>query len=144
MKKYKVTLTKEERDEIDAISSKGKQTAQNVLNALILLACDEGPFQKERSINETISRVLNVSMKTIDRVKKRFVEEGLDEVMTRKPTSRVYERKADGDLEAHLRTSSGTWFRCYKYLGSWWALLRKKLDRKTNCKYILRTLLKQG
>ena len=102
MKKYKVTLTKEERDELDAISSKGKQTAQNVLNALILLACDEGPFQKEHSINETISRVLKVSMKTIDRVKKRFVEEGLDEVMTRKPTSRVYERKADGDLEAHL------------------------------------------
>lgn len=102
MKKYKVTLSQEERRELDAISSKGKQTAQNVLNALILLACDEGPYQKERSINETIARVLNVSMKTIDRVKKRFVEEGLDAVMTRKPTSRVYARKADGDLEAHL------------------------------------------
>ena len=102
MKKYKVTLTKEERDKLDAISSKGKQTAENVLNALILLACDEGPFQKERSINETISLLLNVSMKTIDRVKKRFVEDGLDEVMTRKPTRRVYERNADGDLEAHL------------------------------------------
>jgi len=43
---------------------------------LILLACDEGKFQKKRSINEGIARVLNVSMKTIDRVKKRFAEEG--------------------------------------------------------------------
>lgn len=102
MKKYKVTLSQEEREALDAISSKGKQKAQNVLSALILLACDEGPDQQERSINETISRVLQVSMKTIDRVKKQFVEEGLEAVMTRKPTSRVFARKVDGDLEAKL------------------------------------------
>ncbi len=52
MKKYKVTLTQEEREELEAISSKGKHGAQIVLNALILLACDEGRFQKQRSINE--------------------------------------------------------------------------------------------
>ncbi len=73
-----------------------------MLNALILLACDEGKYQRERSINETISRVLNVSMKTIDRVKKRFVEEGFDVALTGKPSTCVYHRKADGDLEAHL------------------------------------------
>jgi transposase len=73
-----------------------------MLNSLILLACDEGEYQTERSINETISRVLNVSMKTIDRVKKRFVEEGFDMALTGKPSTRVYRRKADGDLEAHL------------------------------------------
>lgn len=102
MKKYKVTLTEEERQELDALSSKGKHAAQTVLNALILLACDEGKFQKKRSINEDIARVLNVSMKTIDRVKKRFVEEGLNMALTGKPSTRVYSRKADGDLEAHL------------------------------------------
>ena len=102
MKKYKVTLTQEERQQLDALSSKGKHAAQTMLNALILLACDEGKYQKERSINETISRVLNVSMKTIDRVKKRFVEEGFDIALTGKPSTRVYNRKADGDLEAHL------------------------------------------
>jgi len=102
MKKYKVTLTEEERQELDALSSKGKHAAQTVLNALILLACDEGKFQKERSINEDIARVLNVSMKTIDRVKKRFVEEGLNMALTGKPSTRVYSRKVDGDLEAHL------------------------------------------
>ena len=87
MKKYKIALTQEEREELEAISGKGKRAAQTVLNALILLACDEGKFQQQRSINETIARVLNVSMKTIDRVKKRFVEEGLDAVLQRKPSS---------------------------------------------------------
>lgn len=97
-----MTLTQEERKELDALSSKGKHAAQTMLNSLILLACDEGEYQTERSINETISRVLNVSMKTIDRVKKRFVEEGFDMALTGKPSTRVYRRKADGDLEAHL------------------------------------------
>jgi transposase len=55
-----------------------------VLNALILLACDEGGFQSQRSINEDIARVLGVSMKKIDRLKKRFVEEGLDSLSSRR------------------------------------------------------------
>ena len=102
MKKYKVTLTQEERGELEAISSKGKHASQKMLNALILLACDEGQYQPERSINGTIARVLRVSMKKIDRVKKKFVEEGLDAVLEGKPSTRVYSRKADGDVEAHL------------------------------------------
>ena len=63
MKMYKVTLTLEEQQEHDALSSKGKHAAQTVLNALILLACNEGKYRKEGSINDTIARVLNVSMK---------------------------------------------------------------------------------
>jgi transposase len=102
MKKYKVTLTQQERHDLEALSSKGKHAAQTVLYALILLACDEGTYQKQRSINETISSVLNVGMKTIDRVKKRFVEEGLEAVLNRKPSSRKFQPKVDGDLEAHL------------------------------------------
>lgn len=102
MKKYKVILTQEERNELEALSSKGKHAAQTVRYALILLACDEGKDQKQRSINETISSVLNVGMKTIDRVKKRFVEEGLEAVLSRKPSSRTFHPKVDGDLEAHL------------------------------------------
>lgn len=102
MKKCKVTLTQQEREDLEAISSKGKHAAQTVLNALILPACDEGEYQKERSVNQAISQVLNVSMKTIDRVKKRFVAEGLDAVLTRKPANRSIPKKADGDFEAHL------------------------------------------
>ena len=70
MKKYIVTLTKEEQTELKIITSKGKHRSQKILNALILLGCDEGEFQTTRSINEEISRVLKISMKKIDRVKK--------------------------------------------------------------------------
>ena len=102
MKKYVLTLAEEEREELIRISSKGKHRSQKVLNALILLGCDEGEFQKERSTNEELSRILNISMKKIDRVKKRFVEESLDVALNGRKGSRVYAKKADGDFEAHL------------------------------------------
>jgi hypothetical protein len=54
------------------------------------------------STNEEISRVLNISMRKIDRVKKRFVEEGLEVALNGKESERVYSKKVDGDLEAHL------------------------------------------
>ena len=51
MKKYKVTLTEEERSRLKAITFKGSHRSQKVLNALILLNCDEGEFQEDRSMN---------------------------------------------------------------------------------------------
>ena len=69
---------------------------------MILLGCDEGEFQKKRSTDKEIARVLNISMKKIYRVKKRFVEEGLDIVLKGRKGTRIYDRKADGDFEAHL------------------------------------------
>ncbi|SEM24243.1 Homeodomain-like domain-containing protein [Syntrophus gentianae] len=102
MKKYIVTLTEEERKILVELTSKGKHKSQQILDALTLLGCDEGEFQKQRSINQEISRVLNTSMKKIDRVKKRFVEEGLDVFLNRRKGSRIYVKKADGDFEAHL------------------------------------------
>jgi len=77
MKKYKVTLQKEEREELVAITQKGKHRSQKVLNALILLNCDEGDFQENRMKNIDIAGVLQISMRKIDRTKKSFVEEGL-------------------------------------------------------------------
>ncbi len=102
MKKYKVTLTKDERSQLKAITSKGSHRSQKVLNALILLSCDESEFQDARSINEVVSTVLQVSMKKIDRIKKRFVEEGFDIALNGRKGERVYAKKADGDFEAHL------------------------------------------
>ena len=102
MKKYIVTLTNDERRELIVLTSKGKHRSQKILNALILLACDEGEFQKKRSTNKQIAKVLHISMKKIDRVKKRFVEDGLDITLNGRKGSRVYKKKADGDFEAHL------------------------------------------
>jgi transposase len=102
MKKYIVTLTKEEREVLGSLVSKGKHQSQKILNALILLDCDTGDCQTNRSKNEEIARVLNISMRKIDRVKKRFVEDGFDAALDKKKTERVYEKKADGEFEAHL------------------------------------------
>lgn len=102
MNKYIVTLTKEEREILSDIASKGEHKSQRVLNALLLLGCDTGDFQVNRSTNEEIAKVLNISMKKIDRVKKRFVEEGFDIALDKRKADRVYTKKADGDFEAHL------------------------------------------
>ena len=102
MKKYKVTLINEEREELKAITTKGNHKSQRVVNALILMNCDEGEFQNNRSKNADIADILHISMKKIDRVKKRFVEEGLDIALNGHKGQRIYERKADGNFEAHL------------------------------------------
>ena len=102
MQKYKVTLSEEERQKLESIVSKGKHRSQKVLNALILLNCDEGLYQPEKLSNETIAQVLQISMRKIDRIKKRFVEEGLEVTLNGIKGQRYYERKADGEFEAHL------------------------------------------
>jgi len=102
MKKYIVTLSKDEREALVALSSKGKHKSQKVLNALILLGCDEGNYQTKRSTNEEIAQVLNISMRKIDRVKKRFVIEGFDVALHGTTGNRTYDKKVDGDFEAHL------------------------------------------
>jgi len=102
MIKYKVTLTKEESEHLKTLTSKGSHKSQKLLNALILLNCDVGEHQGNKFRNEDISKVLQVSMKKIDRVKKRFVEEGIDIALEGHKGSRIYKKKADGDFEAHV------------------------------------------
>lgn len=102
MAKYKVTLTKKERMVLDAILSKGYHTSQQFKNACILLNVDEGNYTDEPSVNREICKVLKVGMRTIDRVKRKFVEEGLEAVLERKAPDREYERIADGEVEAKL------------------------------------------
>src|SRR5258708_38499325 len=101
MIKYKVTLTKQERDELLSMTRGGKHSSKKVIHALILLNCDEGKFS-DKIRNEDITRVLKIGSRTIDRVKKKFVEQGFEAALENSPTTRVYERKTDGDVEAHL------------------------------------------
>src|SRR5674536_372023 len=102
MNRYTVTLTEDERKSLQELSSKGKHNSQQILNALILLNCDKSEWNINCSTNEEISRVLNISMRKIDRVKKRFVEEGLEVALNGKESDRIYSKKVDGDAEAHL------------------------------------------
>jgi hypothetical protein len=102
MEKYIVTLEPQEREQLEALVSKGKHAAQKVLTALVLLNCDSSIDRQRRRSSEELAEVLQISARKIDRVKRRFVEEGLEAVLDRRPSERVYERLVDGDAEAHL------------------------------------------
>ena len=101
MIRYTVKLTKSEVEELMSIINKGSHTSQTFRTAYILLNCDEGKYS-EKVTNEQISKVLKVGMRTVDRVKKKFIEEGLEASLERRPTTRIYETKTDGDVEAKL------------------------------------------
>jgi transposase len=103
MIRYTIQLTRSEVEELMSIINKGSHTSQTFRTAYILLNCDEGDYS-EKVTNEQLSKVLKIGMRTIDRVKKKFIEKGLDATLERRPTTRIYERKVDGDLEAKLVT----------------------------------------
>ena len=103
MIRYTIKLTKGEVTELMSIINKGTHTSQTFRTAYILLNCDEGKYS-QKVVNEEISKVLKVGMRTIDRVKKKFTEEGFEASLERRPTTRIYDRKTDGDLEAKLVT----------------------------------------
>ena len=100
-KKYKVTLTESERQELHAMISKGKADARKLAHARVLLQADEseaGP----RHTDEQIALALDTTTRTVERVRRRFVEESLESALLPKPTKRVYARKLDGEQEAKL------------------------------------------
>lgn len=101
MIKYKVSLTKNEHEELMGIISKGVHSSQQYRTAYILLNCDEGRYG-EKLTGKEISRVLKISMRMIDRMKQRFVEEGFEACLERKPPKKTREKIIDGDLEARL------------------------------------------
>ena len=103
MKRYLVALEKEERDELAEVTRKGSHQSQKVINALILLNCDEGEFNEHRARGEAIAEILRISARKVDRVKKRFVEEGMEAALGGRQGRRPsYVRKADGEFEARL------------------------------------------
>ena len=102
MIKYKVTLTKEERESLMDNTCKGSHTAKKVIHSIILLNVDQGRYVENPQTNEEICKVLKIGMRTIDRVKQRFVLEGLDAALGVAPTSRIYRKKIDGETEARL------------------------------------------
>lgn len=84
-----------------SIVNKGTHTSQQYRIAYILLNSDQGEYGDKIS-GRQISQVLKISDRMIDRVKQRFVEEGFDACLERKPMSKTKEKKVDGELEAQL------------------------------------------
>ena len=102
MARYIVTLTQEEREILLSLTKKGLHKSSKIRNALILLNCDTGEHSEGKQTNEQICEVLKIGMRTIDRIKKSFVEDGFEIALNGKPSTRVYEKQIDGDVEAHI------------------------------------------
>lgn len=95
-KKYIVTLTDVERTDLQALIAAGKGAARRLAHARILLKADHG------LTDEAIADAVEVSRPTVERVRKRFVEEGLDAALDPRRPARPRPRKLDGRQEAHL------------------------------------------
>ncbi len=96
-KKYVVNLSKEEKEQLEELTSKGHSPARKLRRAHILLLADEGLKDVE------IAKALNAAVTTVERVRKRFVEEGLEAALSERPRiGGALRRKLDGKGEAYL------------------------------------------
>jgi len=102
MKKYIVRLSKQESQTLKRFISSGKRPAQLFTRARILLKADQGADVSGWS-DEKISQALDVTVQTVERVRKQLVLEGFDAVLKRqKYSQKVSRKRLDGDAEAHL------------------------------------------
>jgi transposase len=100
-KVYKVTLNDEERSFLNDVTSKGRTAARKLNHAHILLKADQsenGPGWNDQKISESF----NVSIPTVERIRKFFVEEGLESALDRRAPCRTRSLKFDGEKEAQL------------------------------------------
>lgn len=100
--RYRVTLTEQERRELDAVTKRGKTHARKVIQARALLLCDAGECGPAWTVADT-AEALGISSRSIEHLKKRVVEEGLDAALERKPREKPpREVTFDGAFEARL------------------------------------------
>jgi len=102
MPRYKITLELEERKQLEQLTHKGKIAASKFIHARALLLCDQGAHNDEPFKVADASKALGVSTRTIEHVKKRFVEEGLDSAIERKRSTRKPNIKFDGQFDARI------------------------------------------
>ena len=100
-KKYIVDLTPEERQTLEQLTSSGKAPVYKINHARILLKADINSVQGEL-IDQAISQALDISTATIERVRQRFVEQGIKAALNRQVQQRRKPRRLDGEQEAHI------------------------------------------
>lgn len=101
MKKYKITLTPEERKEVKIIIGKGRASARKRIHAEILLRADEAKGQDGWK-DADVAEAYGVSLRTVERIRERFVMEGFAAALQPKAEQENRARKFDGDKEAKL------------------------------------------
>jgi transposase len=100
-KKYIVRLSAEERGELESLVKKGRAAARQRRHAEILLKADKGdlgPAWKD----EDICEAFDVNVRTVERLRRRRVEEGLEEALNGQKPGGGKNPKLDGEQEAHL------------------------------------------
>lgn len=102
MKKYIVKLSRDERKTLTKLITSGRGPARLFTRSHILLKADQGPDGPGWP-DDRISEALEVTVQTVERIRKQLVEEGFDAVLSRRPyTQKVSRKKIDGMVEAHL------------------------------------------
>lgn len=99
--RYKVTLTNEERRELETITRHGKTTAPKFIHARALLLCDAGEHGPAWKV-VNVAEALGITPRTIEHLKQRLVEEGFESALARRPSSRIRDVTFDGAFEARL------------------------------------------
>jgi hypothetical protein len=84
--KYTVTLTSEERRFLEDFTKTGKHSSRSVILARSLMLADSGEHNKDPYNTASICSALGTSDRTIERMKKKFVEESVEAVLERKPS----------------------------------------------------------
>jgi hypothetical protein len=100
-KRYKVTLTDEEREELTQLVSKGKTNARKITRARILLLADENQEQPGW-IDARIAEALGISSRTVERIRQTCVEAGIEAALNHKRPKRTRSKVLDGEAEARL------------------------------------------
>ena len=98
--KYIVTLTKEERENLNELIQNGKTQGYRIKHAQILLKLDELPENRGWTYKK-IQEAYRATPHTICQIAKRFVEGGLEAALGRKEQENRH-RKVDGEVEAHI------------------------------------------
>jgi hypothetical protein len=100
--RYRVTLTKEERKELEAMTHRGNTHTRRFIHARALLLCDAGVDGPAWNVAD-VAEALGVTGRTIEHLKKRFVEDGLEAALERKPREKPpREVRFDGAFETRL------------------------------------------
>lgn len=101
MKSYKVTLTEEERDSLKTLIKSGKYKNTKLRRAQILLGADESEGGKKMK-DEEIRKSYDCGLRTVERLRERFVKEGFEVALNGKPRPVNKEKILDGRVESHL------------------------------------------
>ena len=99
--RYKITLTKKESKKLETMTRNGKIPAKKFLYARALLLSDAGEHGDPWKVAD-VAEALGVTARTIEHLKQRFVEEGLEMALTRKPLFKPRDRTFDGAFEARI------------------------------------------